>query len=66
MAVSGVKEFEIKADPETVMKAVAAVDRCRSGRLHTRRSPSRAPTTTVAPPIAFAWPCPFWESTTSR
>lgn len=27
MAVSGVKEFEIKADPETVMKAVAAVDR---------------------------------------
>jgi hypothetical protein len=27
MAVSGVKEFEIKADPATVMKAVAAVDR---------------------------------------
>ena len=27
MAVSGVKEFELKADPETVMKAVAAVDR---------------------------------------
>ena len=27
MAVSGVKEFEIKADPATVMQAVAAVDR---------------------------------------
>ncbi|MCQ4119403.1 SRPBCC family protein [Rhodococcus tibetensis] len=27
MAVSGVKEFEIKADPATVMAAIAAVDR---------------------------------------
>ncbi|NLE81276.1 MAG: cyclase, partial [Rhodococcus sp.] len=27
MAVSGTKEFEIKADPATVMAAIAAVDR---------------------------------------